>query len=270
VVGIEQVKPPEEKRMRHAALSWMISGCALLALGACGAPSQPEHKADAVASANDAAPVAPSPVNAGAAQSPMPAPVAQSAEPLSCAADIGAAAAAKRVAVCRNVSPATRPPCNAANSCAMIEDEIARSCALFDGKGEPMQGCDPAPKSMAAAVAVVQRYYSALNARDYGTAWAQWGEDGPPNQTLDKFQAGFAGTRSTRVTIGSKLEPGDGGAGSIYQTVPVTVDSQLLDGTRQRFVGDYVVRRVNDVDGATPAQLRWHIGQAKLKAVPAS
>jgi len=149
----------------------------------------------------------------------------------------------------------------------MIEDEIARSCALFDGKGEPMAGCDPAPKSMAAAVAVVQRYYAALNARDYATAWAQWGDGGPPNQTLDKFQAGFAGTRSTRVTIGT-LEPGDGGAGSIYQTVPVTVDSQLADGTRQRFVGDYVVRRVNGVDGATPSQLRWHIGKAKLKPVP--
>lgn len=259
--------------MRRRALAW-ISGCALLALGACGAPSEPERKADEVAGNNSVAPVADAPGNESVGQSPMPdaTPVADSASaaPLSCAADIGAAAAAKRVAVCRNVSPATRPPCNAENSCAMIEDEIARSCALFDGKGEPMQGCDPAPKSMAAAVAVVQRYYSALNARDYGTAWAQWGEDGPPSQTLDKFQAGFAGTRSTRVTIGSKLEPGDGGAGSIYQTVPVTVDSQLNDGTRQRFVGDYVVRRVNDVDGATPAQLRWHIGQAKLKAVPVS
>ena len=45
-----------------------------------------------------------------------------SAQPLSCAAEIGTAAAAKRVAICRNVSPATHPPCNAANSCAMIED----------------------------------------------------------------------------------------------------------------------------------------------------
>lgn len=258
--------------MRYRSLAWMISGCALLALGACGAPSQPERKADGAAANNVAVPANEAPDNQGAAQSPMPdaAPVdnAVSAAPLSCAADIGSAAAAKRVAICRNVSPATRPPCNAANSCAMIEDEIARSCALFDGKGEPMQGCDPAPKSMAAAVAVVQRYYSALNARDYGTAWAQWGEDGRPGQSFDQFEAGFAGTRSTRVTIG-RLEPGDAGAGSIYQTVPVTVDSQLADGTRQRFVGDYVLRRVNDVDGATPAQLRWHIGQAKLKAAPA-
>jgi hypothetical protein len=257
--------------MRRASLSWIISGCALMALGACGQPSEQARDANMAATNEVAAPATEASTNESVAQSPMPdaAPVTDTAStaPLSCAADIGSAAAAKRVAICRNVSPATHPPCNAANSCAMIEDEIARSCALFDGKGEPMAGCDPAPKSMAAAVAVVQRYYSAINARDYGTAWTQWGDDGPPNQTLEKFQTGFAGTRSTRVTIGS-LEPGDGGAGSIYQTVPVTVDSQLEDGTRQRFVGDYVVRRVNDVDGATASQLRWHIGQAKLKAVP--
>jgi len=258
--------------MRIALLSWTLSGCALMALAGCGAP--PPSKAEGGAdNAAITAPATSTVAPENEAQTPMPdmpsaANAVAPAAPLSCAADIGSAAAAKRVAICRNVSPATHPPCNAANSCAMIEDEIARSCALFDGKGEPMQGCDPAPKSMAAAVAVVQRYYAALNARDYGTAWAQWGDDGPPNQPLEKFQAGFAGTRSTRVTIGA-LEPGDAGAGSIYQTVPVTVDSQLQDGTRQRFVGDYVVRRVNDVDGATPAQLRWHIGQAKLKAVPA-
>ncbi|SEQ91355.1 hypothetical protein [Sphingobium sp. YR768] len=255
--------------MRPLLLSWILSGTALIGLAACGAPTAP--KVDDAAN-NSAAPAVVAGEGNDAAQSPMRTPTAaaetQAARPLSCAAEIGSAAAAKRVKLCRDVSPATRPPCNAANSCAMIEDEIARSCALFDGDGPPMAGCTPAPKSMEAAAAMVLRYYSAINARDYGTAWSQWGEDGRPGQTLAQFEAGFTHTRSTRVTIG-KLEPGDGGAGSIYQTVPVTVDSQLEDGTRQRFVGDYVVRRVNDVDGASPAQLRWHIGQAKLKAVPA-
>lgn len=134
-----------------------------------------------------------------------------SSELLSCNAEIGEAAAAKRVAICRDVSPATHPPCNAVNSCAIIEDEIARSCALFDGKGAPMAGCGPAPKSMEAAAAVVRRYYSAINARDYATAWTQWGDEGRPGQTLAAFEAGFAHTRSTRVTIGA-LQPGDGGA----------------------------------------------------------
>ncbi len=186
---------------------------------------------------------------------------------LSCLADIGAAAAARRVAICRDVSPATHPPCNAANSCAMIDDEIARSCALFDGQGAPMQGCGPAPKSAEAAAAVVRRYYSAINARDFYTAWQQWGSNGRLGQTFAAFEAGFAHTRTTRVVIGT-LEPGDGGAGSIYQPVPVTVDSTLDDGSRQRFTGTYVVRRVNGVDGASADQLRWHLDSGQLKAVP--
>ncbi len=186
----------------------------------------------------------------------------------SCSADIGAAAAARRAAICTDVSPATHPPCNVANSCAMIDDEIARSCALFEGKGEPMASClsEPKPRGMTAAADVVRRYYSALNARDYGTAWSQWGDQGPPGKTRSAFEAGFARTRSTSVTIGA-LVPGGGAAGSVYQPVPVTVDATLDDGTRQRFRGTYVVRRINDVDGATAEQLRWHIASAKLAPV---
>jgi len=235
---------------------------ALLGLAACGAPSETGTNE---APANEASinEVAPPPLAIANESADSPMPDAPTIGPLSCAADIGAAAAERRAKVCRNVSPATRPPCNVANSCAMIEDEIARSCALFDGEGEPMPDCQPAPKSGEAAAAVVELYYSALNARDYDTAWQQWGEDGRPGETRDAFEAGFARTRSTEVTIGA-LEPGEGAAGSIYQTVPVEVDATLDDGQRQRFSGAYVLRRVNDVEGASPAQLRWHITSARL------
>jgi hypothetical protein len=269
-----------EKRgmpMRRHDMYRSLIGCGLLALASCGAPSgnqvQETNAAGGnAASGNDMTAVGPSsaPVSNGmAAAEPATANDAAAAGPLSCAADIGAAAAQKRVALCRSVSPATRPPCNVANSCAMIEDEIARSCALIDRdrNNPPTPGCSPAPHSIDAAAAVVARYYSAINARDFGTAWSQWGEHGRPGQTLAQFEAGFAQTRSTRATIG-RLTPGDAGAGSLYQPVPVTVDSQLSDGRRQRFVGEYIVRRVNDVDGASPAQLRWHIDSARLKAAP--
>jgi hypothetical protein len=58
-----------------------------------------------------------------------PAPVAE--QPKSCEAEIGKQAAAELVRRCLNVSPATHPPCNAANSCDMIQGEIDRSCAMF-------------------------------------------------------------------------------------------------------------------------------------------
>jgi len=259
------VPPEREKIMTMRAISFgkVLPWACLLALSACGSPSgemagetasdSPQRSATATNPEQTQAP----PVAA------QPAPGAPRSGPLSCADDIGGAAAQKRADLCRAVSPATRPPCNVANSCAMIEDEIARSCALFASKGDAMPECAVDPKSKEAAAAVVERYYAALNAGDFATAWQQWGEDGPPNQTLEAFAQGFAHTRSTRVTIG-KLEPGDAGAGSVYQPVPVTVEATLDDGKRQRFQGTYVVRRVNDVDGASPGQLRWHIDSAKL------
>jgi hypothetical protein len=234
-----------------------LAAAPLLALAAC------DRRAPAPAPTPSARPAATPATLPSPAASPS-----REARLRSCAAEIGAAAAAKRVEVCRNVSPATRPPCNAANSCALIEDEIARSCALFDRDG-PMPGCGPDPKGMEAAADVVRRYYAALDAGDYATAWQQWGEDGRPGQTFASFERGFAHTAATRVMVG-RLTPGDAGAGSSYQPVPVTVEATLDDGTRQRFAGTYVVRRVNDVDGATAAQRRWHLESAQLRAIPRS
>ena len=56
---------------------------------------------------------------------------------LSCAQTRGADEAARLVAQCTQVSPATHPPCNAANSCAMIEAEIRRGCGFLDAAHQP-------------------------------------------------------------------------------------------------------------------------------------
>ena len=55
--------------------------------------------------------------------------------PGSCLDDRGQAAAARLVARCIAVSPATHPPCNVANPCEMIQGEIDRSCEMY-GPGE--------------------------------------------------------------------------------------------------------------------------------------
>ncbi len=52
-----------------------------------------------------------------------------------CSDAIGAAAAARLAERCTLVSPASHPPCNPANACALIQDEIDRSCAMY-GPGE--------------------------------------------------------------------------------------------------------------------------------------
>ena len=53
----------------------------------------------------------------------------------SCNLDQGSDAAQALVNRCIAVSPATHPPCNAANPCQMIQDEIDRACAMY-GPGE--------------------------------------------------------------------------------------------------------------------------------------
>lgn len=48
-----------------------------------------------------------------------------------CSLDQGADAAQALVNRCIAVSPATHPPCNVANPCQMIQDEIDRACAQY-------------------------------------------------------------------------------------------------------------------------------------------
>lgn len=59
-------------------------------------------------------------------------------EPPSCKSTAGAKAAAVYVKQCLEVTPATHPPCNAQNSCEMIQSEIKRGCELLpDDDGKP-------------------------------------------------------------------------------------------------------------------------------------
>ena len=61
--------------------------------------------------------------------------VVPDANALQCDAQIGQAAAKRLAERCLQVSPASHPPCNVANSCEMIQGEIDRACAMY-GKGE--------------------------------------------------------------------------------------------------------------------------------------
>ncbi|WP_426164939.1 hypothetical protein [Pseudoduganella sp. R-34] len=71
---------------------------------------------------------------------------AGNAAALSCDEQLGKAKAAELVKQCKNVSPATRPPCNAANSCEMITDEIKRGCKIL-GDDAPAY-CPPVPTEL--------------------------------------------------------------------------------------------------------------------------
>jgi hypothetical protein len=117
-------------------------------------------------------------------------------------------------------------------------------------------------QSIDAAVEVIRRYYDAVARRDFRAAHAIWSG----GRSLKELRAGYADTAAVAVTPVPPFEA-DGGAGSIFAKIPVRIDSRLRDGTRQRFAGVYYLRRVNDVDGASRQQRRWHIERASLKRV---
>ena len=64
-----------------------------------------------------------------------------SAADLSCAQQMGQQRAALLAQQCRQVSPATHPPCHAANSCAMIIDELERGCEMLAGESDRPAFC---------------------------------------------------------------------------------------------------------------------------------
>ena len=258
--------------IRHRPTLSLLSSLALAACGGSPATNQAAAVDTAMAgnrsaplpTASPAAPVpaASTPISSSTlpAATPTPTPAAPAGRPTVCSAEIGRSAAEALARQCRRVSPATRPPCNAANSCAIIRDEIARGCALLGDYAAGNEDCPASPRR-AAAVDAVQRYYAALNAHDFGTAYIQWADEGQASgKSRQAFEQGFAHTRRTHVNIG---QPGrlEGAAGSLYVTVPVTVDAVLDDGRRQHFTGKYVLRQVN---GLMPMQ-GWHIHSATLK-----
>ena len=56
----------------------------------------------------------------------------------SCLSEVGPARSSELVKQCQEVSPATRPPCNATNSCELIRSEIRRGCEILGADAPPL------------------------------------------------------------------------------------------------------------------------------------
>ncbi len=92
---------------------------------------------------------------------------------------------------------------------------------------------------------------AALENRDFSAASALFG--GGRRDSND--YAGYGD-----ITVGFGDGDVEGAAGSLYYAVPVWLTASGPSGPVRR-EGTITLRRVNDVDGATPAQLRWHVDQ---------
>lgn len=111
---------------------------------------------------------------------------------------------------------------------------------------------------------VLAWWRNALETHDYATARRVWGQNGTSSgQTPQAFAAAWDKYRIIDITTGKGDQ--EGAAGSSYYEVPVTVTGLRRDGKPYNLAGKVTLRRVNDIEGATPEQLRWHIESSTLK-----
>lgn len=106
----------------------------------------------------------------------------------------------------------------------------------------------------------VLRYYAAaIERRDWPAAARAWGQGS--GVTAATLKAAYDRPQPPRLDIGTGQQ--EGAAGSLFYEASVTL--RFGDtGTAQR--GTLVLRRVNDVDGASAEQLRWHIERSTIGA----
>ena len=141
------------------------------------------------------------------------------------------------------------PPANVKEA-----SRIARRSAVNSSKQlpEPHEPIDS--KSVEAAGQVVQSYGALIEQKRWTEADALWGN----SSVAQKFRADLTAVDEVHIEIGNLGEP-EGAAGSIYVTMPVIFYGNMKDGQPFRRLADVILRRVNDVPGATEAQRRWHI-----------
>lgn len=115
------------------------------------------------------------------------------------------------------------------------------------------------PSSSRDPAVVLDDLAATIEARDWRGVRAFWGDKG---ERSGMDEAAFAGKwgilSSPEVTVGAGSQ--EGGAGSLYYTAPIAI----VDGART-IRGEITIRRVNDVDGASTEQLRWHIESTTLE-----
>lgn len=106
---------------------------------------------------------------------------------------------------------------------------------------------------------VLIAWAGAVSLRQWLLARAYWGEYGSQSGLEPgEFVARWNVLKDPVIDIGQGDQ--EGAAGSLFYTAPVAIH----DGKRT-IRGEVVLRRVNDVPGASAEELRWHIESTTLK-----
>lgn len=113
---------------------------------------------------------------------------------------------------------------------------------------------------------ILDSYYDAINNKQFRRAYGYWKN---PKQNYTEFVRGYNNTRSVRLIINPDI-PAEGGAGSLYKSVPTVLISTMKNNSRQIFYGCYTLRKINLRPPDIPKEDVWHIESGDLKSAPAN
>lgn len=156
-------------------------------------------------------------------------------------------------------SPAPRPDPVSRGEAAIIAPDCSSLRAL------PLT--PDAARGEAGARHVLLEWARALENRQWNRAWCQFGDNGGASgQIFEEFARDWAARGSIDVYVPTgKMKAA---AGSSYYTAPAKVTVRGGDGALRVLMGDVILRRVNDVPGASAEELRWHVASARLTELP--
>jgi|SRR5689334_11579024 len=168
--------------------------------------------------------------------------------------NLAAVSEAPNVAPVANEAPATSNSAEPANATEVENAPTPPKSSLPEPKG-PID-----PKSTEAAGQVVQHYGALIEQKKWTASRQYWGDPA----AAQAFEKNFQTWKNVHLEIGD-LGPAEGAAGSIFTNMPVRFYGDLNKGGTGSLKGNVVLRRVNDVDGSTAAQRRWHIERIETK-----
>jgi hypothetical protein len=158
------------------------------------------------------------------------------------------------VAGCGSPEQPTAPqPSEAAAVAPSASPAVPGPAAAPTPAPAPEPARDPAVLDSRDCRTVAQAYLDALARGDFAFAARVWDD---PVIDDARLRALFAGYEQPEIAVAGLTQ--EGAAGSLYCTVSGTL-SDAAQPSKPAQKGEIVLRRVNDVPGATPAQLRWTI-----------
>ena len=165
------------------------------------------------------------------------------------------AASALLLAACDQTAPTAEPTAGATGEAtdALVPEPLPSVDASAATSAGIAAGLDMAALTERRDPERLLRYYTnALRVGDWIHAAQAWSLDA--QMTPEKLKGEFGGQASPKIALGK----GDveGAAGSLYYEAPLVID--FADGRPSRR-GTIVLRRVNDVPGASEEQLNWRI-----------